>query len=156
MSRFDGWLVRYIMMHGTPAALSIRIAAKEASVRPQTFADALRDSKLVHADARFLGMEPAAWLDLRKWLAEFEAEKDRQDSMIASGATANDHRSAGIRRIPDSSRYKGSVTRLGVTCPNPGGSRHRDHLNLPIDPIEHPEPQGEWHPGLNSAGQSRR
>lgn len=156
MSRFDGWLVRYIMVSGTPAAMSIRVAAREATVRPLTFADALRDQKLVRADAVHLGMDPDAWRSVREWTRSLEAEAEVRESMVASGQTATDHNGAGIRRIPESGKYKGSFTRLGVTCPNPGGSRHRDNLNLPIDPIEHPEPQGEWHHGLNAAAPGRR
>jgi len=148
MSRFQGWLVRFIVMHGTPAALTIKVAAKHACIRPMKFAEALHDSKLVRLDAISLGIDPDEFRAVHDWMRQMQADEDVRDSMVASAAA--------VVRIPSSERYRGSSTRLGVTCPNPGGSRHRDNLNLPVDPIEHPEPQGEWHVGLNAAGRRIR
>lgn len=147
MSRFDGWLARFIMMHGTPAALTIKAAAKHACIRPDKFAQALHDSKLVRLDALSLGIDPDEWLALHKWMKEMQADEDEREWIVANAA-------AITKKKPDSDRYKGSMTRLGVTQPNPPNS-HRDNLNIPINPIEHPEPQGEWHAGLEAAGRTR-
>lgn len=144
MSRFDGWLVRYIMMRDTPAALSIKAAAKGACTRPETFAQALHDPAMVRQDARCLGADPDEMLDIQRWVWQLESEHDVAASMLASAAARTPPK-------PSSEKYRGSVTRLGVTCPHPPSGRW-DALNLPVNPIEHPEPEGEWHDGLNAAG----
>ena len=141
MSRFDGWLVRFIVMHGTPAAMTVRAAAKNAGIRKEVFGAALRDSKLVRADARHLGIDPDEMRAIYEWMKSGEHEQDVAESMVQSAAA--------VKRTPSSERYKGSKTRLGVTCP---GRTTRDNLGLPINRIEHPEPEGEWHDGLNDAG----
>lgn len=142
-SRYDGWLVRFIFMHGTPAALTIKAAAKSVGIRPDKFAKALRDPKLVRLDAEGLGFDPDAMRDIRDWVRGCEADEHVLESMVQSGAS--------VTRTPSSDKYRGGKTRLGVTRPHPASS-HRDPLNLPINPIQHPEPSGEWHEGLNAAG----
>lgn len=146
MSRFDGWLVRFIVMHDTPAALTIKKAAKSACVRTEAFAGALRDPRLVALDAKHLGMDLDYMRAITDWLRQCEADEEVRESMVQSAAA--------VTRTPSSEKYRGSSTWLGVTRPNPP-SAHRDHLNLPINPIQHPEPQGEWHAGLNAAGVKR-
>jgi len=153
MSRYDGWLVRYIMTQGTPAALSVKEAAKGACIRPEAFLKALRNAGEVRQDAKGWGFDPEALRWDRQWQEWMEAEQSEEESKVASGASTREHCGEGIRRIPASHKYRGSNTQLGVTCPHPGGSRsHCDNLNVPINPIHHPEPQGEWHDGLNTAG----
>jgi hypothetical protein len=147
MSRFDGWLVRFIVMRGTPAELTIKAAAKGACIRPDTFSQALRDAKLVRLDAKHLGMDLDYMRAIDDWTRECEAEEQVRESMAQSVAA--------VKRIPSSDKYRGSKTRLGVTRPHPSNP-HRDHLNLPVNPIQHPEPQGEWHEGLNAAGKRDR
>lgn len=147
MSRFDGWLVRFIVMRGTPAALTVKTAAKGACVRVDAFAQALRDPRLVKLDAQHLGIDLDWMRAISDWVRDREAEEEVQESLVQSAAA--------VTRIPPSEKYRGSSTRLGVTRPNPP-SAHRDHLNLPINPIEHPEPQGEWHAGLDAAGPRRK
>lgn len=145
MSRFDGWLVRYIMMRDTPARLTIKKASKQACVRQEAFVQALGDPKLVRLDAKWLGIDADEMRATFLWMNRAEAEQDARDSMIASAKCVTPKRNSETRH--------GSRTRLGVSCPNPGGARnHRDELNLPINPIPHPEPEGEWHPGLDAAG----
>lgn len=147
MSRYDGWLVRYIMMQDTQARVSITEAAKCACVRVAKFADALRDPRLVKLDAKHLGIDPDDLREVRQWISSMQAEADVAESMLTSAAS---------RTVPKpaSEKYKGSRTRLGAWQPNPG-SAHRDALNFPINPVQHPEPEGEWHEGLNEAGRTR-
>lgn len=147
MSRFDGWLVRYIMMQDTQARVSVTEAAKCACVRAAKFADALRDPRLVALDAKHLGIAPEDLRAVREWMESMEAEKAVAESMVASAA-------ARTQPKPPSEKYRGGWTRLGTWRPNPG-SAHRDALNIPINPIRHPEPEGEWHAGLNEAGHKR-
>ncbi|GHB95940.1 hypothetical protein [Thermomonas carbonis] len=149
MSRFDGWLTRFIMMHGTPAALTIKAAAKLAGIRSEAFAQALHDSKLVRIDALYLGIDPDEWFAMIDWRRQMDADDDVEESMVASAAAR-----AAPKPSSDKLRHSGSARRLGVTRPHPA-NQHRDELNLPINPIEHPEPQGEWHAGLDRAGTRR-
>jgi hypothetical protein len=147
VSRYDGWLIRFIVMRGTPAALTIKAAAKSACIRPDSFAQALRDPKSLREDAKHLGIDMDYMRAIDDWVRQCEADEQVQESMVQSGAS--------VTRIPSSEKYRGSSTRLGVTCPHPPNSR-RDHLNIAINPIQHPEPQGEWHDGLNAAGKRER
>lgn len=141
MSRFDGWLVRYIVMHGTPAAMTIKKAAKGAGIRPGAFAQALHDPGLVRQDARHLGIDPEEMRVIDRWTKRDLAEEAVQRSMAASAAAVTPKRNSETRN--------NCRTLLGVTRPH----RSRfDALGMPLNPIQHPEPQGEWHPGLDAAG----
>lgn len=145
--------MRYIVTQDTAAALTIKAAAKGACIRPLEFAKALRNAEAIRVDAVDMGIDPDELRWIRQWKEQIEADDAVHESRIASGVLARDFRNGGIRRIPPSHKYHGSNTLLGVTCPNPGGSRnHRDELGCPINTIEHPEPQGEWHNGLNECG----
>jgi len=145
MSRYDGWLARYIMFKGTPTALTLKDAAKGACIRPEAFADALRDPKLVRADAKHLGLDPDELRETRLWRIWLRADEDFAQSMVDSAK-------AVAKKAVESDKYRGSGTRLGVTRPHPTWTPRRDDLNLPINPLPHPEPKGEWHSGLDAAG----